>query len=438
MAICNKSIETLRALELTKDQFDSLVERDCRGQNRGPILGYKFTNKDKQLCQSFKRVYQLGLRQLQIFVDDLIRGNPEIDEQSALYYIRQLYNGPFTNYVVQYAQNPYRGQGRKENCFFPSPDTLACLANTTQQNANVPVYVGASEDISINLYKKTPAFLRRNLNICQTTCADVFNYNSESAIYSDGAYPYIDRRSIERVNNEYNGDYCSGPVACGNLMIKDVKFGNILKGIANSIIQLVAGYLGPDAFRLFTYKRDINFFDPNQNISKTKNEAVCKSVLLLRKAFDEQGNEKLEEECVEVCCSCCCGPSIPNFGLTISTGEGSFDLYTVAGRGGTGSKPRENPNIGGTQMSPQVDPVIEGLGTFPGVLNVTTFTNPLSAAQKTLDLTNGSLSGAHTHLTSTGETVWMPFGTMEEFQEYLDRGKDICDDKDTCDDALDF
>ena len=90
MAICNKSVETLRALELTKDQFTSIIETDCKDQDRGPILGYTFSEKDKELCESFKKVYQLGFNQLRIFVDDLIKGNPEIDEQAALYYIRLL------------------------------------------------------------------------------------------------------------------------------------------------------------------------------------------------------------------------------------------------------------------------------------------------------------------------------------------------------------
>ena len=59
---------------------------------------------------------------------------------------------------------------------------------------------------------------------------------------------------------------------------------------------------------ILNIKRNINFFDPKQNISKTVNGKVCKSFLILKKAFDEQGNEYIDEECVEVCCSCCCGP----------------------------------------------------------------------------------------------------------------------------------
>ena len=433
MAICNKSVETLRALELTKDQFTSIIETDCKDQDRGPILGYTFSEKDKELCESFKKVYQLGFNQLRIFVDDLIKGNPEIDEQAALYYIRLLYNGPFTNQVAVYAQNPYRGLGREQNCFFPSPDIMACLANTAQQKAGGSAYYGSSSDISTNLTKKTPAFIRRNLNTCQRTCSDVFNYNSESAIYSDNTLPYIDKRTVERVNSEYLGEYASSTIAVGNLMLKDIKFSNVLRGIADSIIQLVESYLGPDAFRLFNYKRDINFFDPEQNISKTENGKVCKSFLILKKAFDEQGNEYIDEECVEVCCSCCCGPSVPDFGLTISTASGSFDLYTVAGQGGSGNNPKENKNIGGTQLTPP-ETAIDRLGTFPGVLNVTTFTNPQSASNKTLEITNGALSGSHSHPTSTGGTVWMPFPTMEEFEDYLAQLKerDICADEEGC------
>jgi hypothetical protein len=438
MAICNKSVETLRALELTKDQFVSVIETDCKDQSKGPILGYTFTNKDKELCESFKKVYQLGFNQLRVFVDDLIKGNPEIDEQAALYYMRQLYNGPFTNQVAIYAQNPYRGRGRVQNCFFPSPDILGCLANTAQQNAGTAIYYGESNDISLNLVKKTPAFIRRNLSNCQRTCAQVIQYNTESAVYSDNTLPYIDKRSTERVNTEYLGRYTASTIAVGNLMLKDINFSNILRSIANTIIGIIEDYLGLDAFRLFEYKRNINFFDPEQNISKTENGQVCKSFLILKKAFDEQGNEYIDEECVEVCCSCCCGPSVPNFGLTLSTSSGSFDLYTVAGQGAArsgGGRPRENPNIGGTQFTPE-QTAINRLGTFPGVLNVTTFTSPQSASNKTLELTNGALSGSHSHPTSTGETVWMPFDTMKEFQDYLAQAKekDICVSEEDCDD----
>ena len=97
-------------------------------------------------------------------------------------------------------------------------------------------------------------------------------------------------------------------------------------------------------------------------------------------------------------------------------------------------RPRENPDIGGTQISPEVDPSLQGLGQIPGVLNVTTFTSPQSASNKTLELTNGALSGAHTHTTSTGVEVWMPFPTMKEFEDYLAQAKekDICVDDEDC------
>ena len=69
------------------------------------------------------------------------------------------------------------------------------------------------------------------------------------------------------------------------------------------------------------------------------------------------------------------------------------------------------------------------------MLNVTTFTSPQSASNKTLELTNGALSGSHSHPTSTGETVWMPFPTMKEFEDYLaqTKEKDICVSEDSCD-----
>ena len=39
-------VEILRALERTKRQFDTLIQSNCRGANRGPILGQVFSEKD--------------------------------------------------------------------------------------------------------------------------------------------------------------------------------------------------------------------------------------------------------------------------------------------------------------------------------------------------------------------------------------------------------
>jgi len=41
-------------------------------------------------------------------------------------------------------------------------------------------------------------------------------------------------------------------------MLKDIRFGNILRGIANAIIGIIEDFLGKDAFRLFEYKRNTN------------------------------------------------------------------------------------------------------------------------------------------------------------------------------------
>ena len=62
------------------------------------------------------------------------------------------------------------------------------------------------------------------------------------------------------------------------------------------------------------------------------------------------------------------------------------------------------------------------------------------ASQKTLELTNGTLSGSHIHTTSTGIPVWMPFSEMKEFREYLTQAltRDICAEKEDCDKTLGF
>ena len=59
----NNKVEILRSLERTKEQFEVQYQQNCDGTRNGAYG--EFSDTDKELMESFKKVYQLGITQLQ-------------------------------------------------------------------------------------------------------------------------------------------------------------------------------------------------------------------------------------------------------------------------------------------------------------------------------------------------------------------------------------
>tara|TARA_R110002012_G_scaffold296957_1_gene494668 strand:+ start:2323 stop:4047 length:1725 start_codon:yes stop_codon:yes gene_type:complete len=204
MSTFNNKVEILRALETTKDQFNSLIQEDCEGNSRGPVLGHTFSEDDKEFMESFKKVSQLGLNQLERFVDKLQTDNQKIDEYSVLYYIRQLLNGPFSNFA--------RGFGRGQGVFSQAPDILGSIGekltrpflgeNIARPCSSTPVFTGHAMPVSPEIYNKSPRFIQQALGDITRATASVFNENFLSSIFHANTLPYIDKQNRARIAQE--------------------------------------------------------------------------------------------------------------------------------------------------------------------------------------------------------------------------------------------
>ena len=53
-------VEILRAIEFTKDDLDNISNLDDL---------VSFSDKEKEFMESFKKVYELGLNQLELFIN---------------------------------------------------------------------------------------------------------------------------------------------------------------------------------------------------------------------------------------------------------------------------------------------------------------------------------------------------------------------------------
>ena len=86
--------------------------------------------------------------------------------------------------------------------------------------------------------------------------SNVFNYNFEQNVYNDNTLPFIDKLPVLRVNNEYVSGWTN--FASGNLMIKDIPFFNTLRDISNNIFEGIRNALGPAAYKLFEFRKQLS------------------------------------------------------------------------------------------------------------------------------------------------------------------------------------
>ena len=103
MSVIDNKVEILRCLERTKEQFEVQYQKNCEGENNRKFSEY--SDADKEFMEEYKKVYELGITQLQSFVNKLDEEGGEIDDYSLLYYITQLSNGPYAEEFATFSQN---------------------------------------------------------------------------------------------------------------------------------------------------------------------------------------------------------------------------------------------------------------------------------------------------------------------------------------------
>jgi len=239
-------VEILRALERTKSQFDTLIQSNCRGAKRGPILGQIFSEKDKELLEAFKKITSSGLRQLNFFINKLSSDGDAIDEFSVIYYTYQLFNGPLAKHAKEITKN------RTLPNFKLNPDILGVNSNTYKSNSSTPVFIEVAVNANFETFNKCPAFIQASLQANTRSTSAVFNFNFESSVYNDNTYPYMNKNPKTRVRDEYGRGYDNA--AQGNYMVKDVEFFHTAKDITLDILLRVRSFLGKADYRLYLFK----------------------------------------------------------------------------------------------------------------------------------------------------------------------------------------
>jgi len=249
MSVIDNKVEILRALERTKEQFEVQYQKNCEGNNNRKYPEY--SDADKEFMEEFKKVYELGITQLQDFVNKLDRDGSEIDEYSLLYYITQLANGPYSQEFALFSQNKI-DQNTNNSIFNKSPDCLGSITNSIQTNSSVPVFRSESLSTGVSLFNKSPNFVQDLLGEASRNTAEVFNFNFESSVFNDNTLPYIDKAPRARANIEGAFSYGAAPLGFTEIANLAPQFLSQASTIVQTGIQTVIGQIAVNANNFIT------------------------------------------------------------------------------------------------------------------------------------------------------------------------------------------
>jgi hypothetical protein len=253
-------IEILRAIEFTKDDLENIKNLDEFPE---------FTIKDREFMEEFKKVYELGLNQLEKFINKIDSEGSELDVYSIRYYVTQLLTGPLGSYVKELS---------KDKKYFKNiPDIMGRCGNVEMTNSNVTIVPNTSVPTgqTVDVYNKLPKFLQELSAEGSAISENVFRFGMIPTSCIDNTLPLIDKKPQSRVDTEDSGSWQSQ--SYGTYCVRDRFFYNVLKDINSDIFDKVKKYLEDENFRIFYDKKSYNSFDASKNTSTASNSTVVLS-----------------------------------------------------------------------------------------------------------------------------------------------------------------
>ena len=360
IGIIDNKVEILRALESTKNQFDCLVLSDCDGKPHGP-LGSVFSDLEQNFMESFQKVYQKGLNELNRFVDRIDKFGDGLSDSSLIYYTNQLAHGPMGGFL--------ESVGATSGFFAPVSDLIGQLGNATRSNSSTPVLKGIALNTTNDMFNKSPQFVQDLIVDATKVVTSVYNFNFESVVINDNTLPFIDKRNKERVQQEHARGKGVAGTANGNKLVKDVFFLTTSNKLVSGILTKVENLLGSKAFKLFGIYKTLNYFNEERNKSRSFDGCIDRLLRYVQLIFSESGDQVMQERCAAICTNLAGNVynSQDRLNFTIKN-NGIFRLNTVQGQVGSGTPPGETTSI--TGPGPNTGP-----GTTP-IPNPITITPP--------------------------------------------------------------
>ena len=282
-------VETLRAICYTEEDLKNITN-----------LADLFTPKEIEFMVEFKKIYELGLGQLQKFIDKLDSEGKDLDTYTILYYITVLINGPLGVYVREFSKD--------KKYFINTPDIMGLLGNKTKSGTNITIHADGDYSLgcSVDMFNRLPGFMQDTLITSIKQTENVFRDSLKSSYEIDNTLPIADKNNQLRYNEEKLGKFVLR--SNGSYMVKDSYFYLAVSDKSEDIFKKVEDHLGEEDFRIWKDKKLYNAFDSEKNISISTNSKIKKNYydgditkeLTLDLMGDEFDSEEVRSSILEI------------------------------------------------------------------------------------------------------------------------------------------
>jgi hypothetical protein len=247
-------IEILRSICFTKEDISTYADM--------PI---DFTEIEIEFMVEFKKIYELGVKQLEKFMKKLDTEGFNLEPYDIQYYVKQLLNGPFSKYVK------ILGIGKKY--FSTIPDSLGVLCNHEITNTNTTLYQDDEYPVNVpsDAYNKAPLMVKNIVDISNKTVEDIFRSSLHSSLIYDNTLPIVDKKSQTRYSDERTGSWQQQ--AHGSYNVRDSYYRKNMENVREKVVDAVKNDIGDENFRIYGDKKLYSPYDPYVNDAKTENYA---------------------------------------------------------------------------------------------------------------------------------------------------------------------
>lgn len=259
------NIEILRSICFTKEDLVNYKNIDDQ-----------FSKDEIEFMIEFKKIYELGLNQLEKFINKLDVDGVNLKPWEITYYTKQLLNGPLAQYAKQLAKD--------KKYFVAIPDILGNIGNNEVTTHNTTLFLGDPDSLGVpvDIYNKSPLFIQNMMTSANKLVEDMFRSSLNASIISDNTLPIVDKANQQRYAMEKTGEWQQK--AHGNYNVKDSFYRVKMGDIRSMIFDIVKSVIGEEHFRIFRDKKDYNPFDSEKNNAVSTNYIFEKELAYKGKA----------------------------------------------------------------------------------------------------------------------------------------------------------
>lgn len=205
----------------------------------------------------FKKIYELGLNQLEKFINKLDEEGKDLQTWDIDYYVQLLLNGPLGAYATKLAEN--------KKYFTIIPDVMGTVGNNAVTTHNT-TSLGKDDyplGVAVETYNNLPKFIQNIIPQVSEFVENVFRSGIEASTVIDNTLPIIDKAPQKRFDEESKGLWVKRSNA--SYLVKDSYYRLAMKDTRSLIFDKVKEFLGEEHFRIWADRKRYNPFDSDYN-----------------------------------------------------------------------------------------------------------------------------------------------------------------------------